>query len=61
MNDYQSLCFNQRRDNSVNTQIFMIKDSWKVGLVALGWGALERLREDSQVSEAILGSRAKLE
>lgn len=61
MNDYQSLCSNQRRDNSVNTKIFMIKDSWKMGLVTLGWGALERLREDSQISEAILGSRAKLE
>lgn len=61
MNDYQSLYSNQRRGNSVNTKIFMIKDRWKMGLMALGWGALERLREDSQVSEAILGSRAKLE
>lgn len=39
MNDYQSLCSNQRKGNSVNTPIFMIKNCWKMGLVALGWGA----------------------
>lgn len=57
MNHYQSLCSNQRRGNSVNTQIFMIKDSWKV---ALGWGTLGEA-VGRQEPEAILSSRAKLE